>query len=52
MITRISSVIQTAVLSTGKTKEDLKQYTINMESTAWKNSKQNMVRCMGVRSRA
>lgn len=43
MITKISEKIQSAVLSVGRTKEDLKKYTLNIESTAWTNSKGNQV---------
>jgi hypothetical protein len=43
MITKISSAIQSAVLNSGRTKEDLQTYTINMESTAWTQSKGNLV---------
>lgn len=38
MISQISASIQSAVLSVGRTKEDLKKYTLNIEDTAWRNS--------------
>jgi len=44
MISNISERIQAAVLSYGRTKEDLKRYTLNIEQTAWNNSKGNQVR--------
>lgn len=47
MINKISEKIQTAVLSVGRTKEDLKKYTLNIESTAWNNSKGNQVCRLG-----
>lgn len=46
MISKISERIQAAVLSVGRTKEDLKKYTLNIEQTAWHNSKGDQVRHM------
>lgn len=43
MINKISESIQAAVLSVGRTKEDLKKYTLNIEQTAWHNSKGDQV---------
>ena len=47
MISRISERIQALVLMNGRTKEDLKKYTLNIENTAWKKSQGNQVGAVG-----
>lgn len=47
MIQKISDKIQAAVLSVGRTKEDLKKYTLNIEQTAWTQSRGVQV-CAGL----
>jgi hypothetical protein len=44
MINSISEKIQAAVLSVGRTKEDLKKYTLNIEATAWQAAMGDQVR--------